>query len=65
MFKTVTPESVGLKSKYLEKFILGLNKRNIHMHSVVMCRGYDIFGEFYWAPFNDDFCHRMYSQTKS
>ena len=65
MFKTVTPESVGLKSKYLEKFILGLNKRNIHMHSVVLCRGYDIFGEFYWAPFDADFCHRMYSQTKS
>lgn len=65
MFKSVTPESVGLKSKYLEKFILGLNKRNIHMHSVVLCRGYDIFGEFYWAPFNKDFCHRMYSQTKS
>lgn len=65
MFRSVTPESVGLKSKYLEKFILGLNKRNIHMHSVLLCRGYDIFGEFYWAPFNKDFCHRMYSQTKS
>ena len=65
MFRIVSPESVGLKSKYLEKFILGLNKRNIHMHSVVLCRGYDIFGEFYWAPFNKDFCHRMYSQTKS
>ncbi len=65
MFRTVTPESVGLKSKYLEKFILGLEKRKIHMHSVLLCRGYDIFGEFYWAPFDADFCHRMYSQTKS
>ena len=65
MFKSVTPESVGLKSEYLKKFILGLNKRNIHMHSAVLCRGYDIFGEFYWAPFDADFCHRMYSETKS
>ena len=65
MFRNVTPESVGLKSKYLEKFILGLNKRGLHMHSVILCRGYDIFGEFYWAPFDKDFCHRMYSETKS
>lgn len=65
MFRSVTPESIGLESKYLEKFILGLNKRNVHMHSVLLCRGYDIFGEFYWAPFDKSFCHRMYSETKS
>ena len=65
MFKSVTPEYVGIKSKYVKEFIKKLEKRNIHMHSVILCRGYDIFGEFYWAPFNKDFLHRMYSQTKS
>ena len=65
MFKTVTPESVGLKSKYIKEFISKIEKRNIHMHSILLCRGYDIFGEFYWAPFDKDFLHRMYSQTKS
>jgi hypothetical protein len=65
MFKKVTPESCGIDSKYVEKFISQLEKRKIHMHSVMLCRGYDIFGEFYWAPFNKDFLHRMYSETKS
>ena len=65
MFKSVTPESVGISSKYVEKFIKSLEKRKIHMHSVLLCRGESIFGEFYWAPFDKDFCHRMYSQTKS
>ena len=35
------------------------------MHSVLMMRGDDIFAEAYWKPFHRDFCHRMYSQTKS
>ena len=65
MFKKATPESCGIDSKYVEKFISQLEKRKIHMHSVMLCRGYDIFGEFYWAPFNKDFLHRMYSETKS
>ena len=65
MFKNATPESVGIKSKYIKEFILKLEKRKMHMHSVILCRGYDIFGEFYWAPFNKYFLHRMYSQTKS
>ncbi len=65
MFKTVTPESVGISSKYIKEFILRLEKRKLHMHSVVLCRGKNIFGEFYWTPFDKDFLHRMYSETKS
>ena len=65
MFKNTTPESVGLKSKYVKEFISKLEKRKMRMHSVILCRGYDIFGEFYWAPFDKSFLHRMYSQTKS
>ena len=65
MFENVTPESVGISSKYLKEFILRLEKRKLHMHSIVMCRGTKVFGEYYWAPFDKDFLHRMYSQTKS
>ncbi len=35
------------------------------MHSVLLMRGEQLFGEFYWKPFHSEFCHRMYSQTKS
>jgi CubicO group peptidase (beta-lactamase class C family) len=65
MFNKVTPEKAGIKSKYVKKFICRLEKRNVHMHSVILCRGTNIFGEFYWAPFTMDTPHRMYSQTKS
>lgn len=65
MFRNVTPESVGISSKYVKKFIDTIEKRSLHMHSVLLCRGCDIFGEYYWAPFDKDFCHRMYSETKS
>ncbi len=65
MFKNVTPESCGISSRYVKKFITILQKRKIHMHSVILCRGTNIFGEYYWAPFNKGTCHRMYSQTKS
>jgi CubicO group peptidase (beta-lactamase class C family) len=30
-----------------------------------MMKGDKIFAEYYWAPFHQEFCHRMYSQTKS
>lgn len=65
MFERVTPESVGISSRYVEKFISTLEKRKARMHSVLLLRGDKLFGEYYWAPFNKDTCHRMYSQTKS
>lgn len=63
MFRNVTPESVGVDSKNLYKLINRLDK--LHMHSVMIARGEDIFCECYWKPFDKDFCHRMYSVTKS
>ena len=65
MFERVSPESVGISSRYVEKFIKNLEKRSARMHSVLLLRGEQLFGEYYWAPFNKDTCHRMYSQTKS
>lgn len=65
MFEKITPEQAGISSAYVKKFIERLQKRGITAHSVLMMRGDAIFAEYYWAPFNRDFCHRMYSQTKS
>ncbi len=64
MFKSVTPESVGINSKNVYKYISGLDN-HLHMHSVIMARGDSIFYEGYWKPFDRDTCHRMYSVTKS
>lgn len=65
MFKTVTPESVGIKSGAVADYVSHLKQRGVVMHSLMMARGYEIFAEYYYAPFNKDFRHRMYSQTKS
>lgn len=65
MFKNVMPEAVGIDSKRVIKFITQLEERGLCMHSVLMAKGTDIFTECYWAPYNKDTLHRMYSTTKS
>ena len=65
MFNTISPEKAGISSALVEKFVKALNSRGLVMHSVLLARGEDIFAECYWKPFHKDFCHRMYSETKS
>ncbi len=65
MFNTVTPEKAGISSKQVKKFIEHLEGIGLNTHDVVMMRGYDIFCEAYWKPFDKNFLHRQYSQTKS
>lgn len=65
MFEHVTPESVGVSSSHLADYFRTLCRAGLAMHSVLMMRGEALFAESYWAPFHRDFCHRMYSQTKS
>jgi len=65
MLEKISPEKAGISSKNVYKFIKTLEKRGLAMHSVLLMRGNNIFAEYYWKPFHKDFCHRMYSQTKS
>lgn len=61
----ISPESIGISSENIDKYIKILNKKRLATHSVIMAKGNDIFFERYWAPFNKDFKHRMYSVSKS
>lgn len=65
MFEKITPEQAGIRSQYVSEFLTFCEKRGLAMHSVLMMRGTGLFLEAYWKPFDRDFCHRMYSQTKS
>lgn len=65
MFHTVTPEQAGISSAAVSKFIRKLEERGLCTHGILLMRGDAIFGECYWAPFDKDTIHRMYSQTKS
>ncbi len=65
MFEKITPEEAGISSAKIAKFIDTIEKRDAIMHSLLIMRHGKIVTENYWAPFDKDFCHRMYSQTKS
>lgn len=65
MFEKITPESAGISSRHVTKFIKLLERRGLIMHSVLLMRGDNIFAEYYWKPFDENFLHRMYSETKS
>ena len=65
MFRKVSPEMAGISSEKVLKFIKTLDDYNFCTHSFIMARGKDIFAEGYYAPFHQDFKHRMYSVSKS
>lgn len=65
MFEKITPEQAGISSENIIEFIEKLEKRGARTHGILFMKGDKIFAEGYWQPFHKDFCHRMYSQTKS
>ena len=58
-------EKAGVNPAYVERFLSATAAQGINFHSVLMMRGNNLFFEKYWEPFHKDFCHRMYSVTKS
>ena len=60
-----TPESKGISSKHLLKFLQSVNRKKIPMHSLLIARGDDIILNAYWSPFDKNTLHRMNSVTKS
>ncbi len=59
------PEEVGIKSSSIKKYIEVLEKNNLSTHDLIIMRHGKVVFEKYWAPFDKDFLHRMYSVTKS
>ncbi len=65
MIGYITPEAAGISASSIQTFLSELERRGVNMHSVLMLRGNDIFFEKYWAPFDENMPHRMYSVTKT
>ena len=59
------PESVGIKSKNIHRYIELLEEANLCTHCLIIMRHGKIISENYWEPFHKDFLHRQYSVTKS
>lgn len=64
-FKKGTPESCGVSSSHIMNFITRLEKSKIPMHSFLLVRNGVLLSEAYYAPYEKDSLHRMYSITKS
>lgn len=60
-----TPESVGVPSRSISKFLTLLEERGICAHSFAMAKNGRVIYEGYYPPFNDSFRHRMYSTSKT
>lgn len=65
MFKSCSPESAGIPSAKVLRFIKALEEKGFAVHNILMSRGEKLFCECYYAPFHKDYLHRMYSVTKS
>ena len=63
--KYVTPEEMGISSKYIKQYVEFLESKRLATHSVILAKGDNIVFEQYWKPFHKDFLHRMYSVSKS
>ncbi len=65
MFTIISPEQAGISSKNVLQLLKIFDEYNFRTHSFIMERGGKIFAEGYYAPFHQDFKHRMYSVSKS
>ena len=63
--KYCTPEAAGISSANVRRFYDRLDWYHLSTHSVILCRGDNIFSECYFEPFHKDFLHRMYSVSKT
>ncbi len=65
MFTMTTPERAGIDSAHIRAFLETLESHHFPTHAIIIARGNEILFEHYTAPFHKDFCHRIYSSTKS
>ncbi len=65
MWEHIAPEECGVSSARILDYIKTLDDNRLATHDVIIARGDKILYESYWAPFDADFKHRMYSVSKS
>lgn len=64
-FETASPESTGISSQNIIHFINRLQSRQVPMHSLLLLHRDKLIAEGYYAPYNADTLHRMFSISKS
>lgn len=60
-----SPESLGIPSSAILRFIERIDRQQTCMHGFLLLRKGQIAAEGYWSPYSQTRLHRMYSVTKS
>ena len=60
-----TPESQGVSSKAISRFIADVNASGLAMHSFMLVRHGYVIAEGWWKPFEPAFKHTLFSLSKS
>lgn len=63
--QTVSPESLGISSRAILRFLDQIRQQRVCLHGFILARNSQIAAEGYWAPFTENRMHRMYSVSKS
>ena len=64
-FEKVMPQDAGIDPDKIKKVLEHLDKRNIPMHSLLILKDGRLVFEKYYAPYEKDTLHRMFSISKS
>ncbi|MBE7025217.1 MAG: serine hydrolase [Ruminococcaceae bacterium] len=65
LFAKSTPEQEGISSSDISALLKTLSDRALYMHSFLIIRNGKLITEAYYAPFNRDSFHRLYSSSKT
>jgi len=65
LFSATTPENLGIDSSTILNFIERIEKEHINLHGFLVLRNGQIAAEGYWAPYERDNMHRIYSISKT
>lgn len=64
-FVACKPEEVGLRSQDIEKYYSLIEEKGVNLHGLMIIRHGKVAAEGYWAPFDAEYMHRMYSCSKT
>ena len=64
-FEKATPESTGINSADISRFLSRLEKKQVPMHSILLLHADKLIAEGYYKPYTADTLHRMFSISKS
>lgn len=65
IFETAKPETTGIESAWIKNFLDRLEGYNLPIHSFLLLKDDKLIAETYYAPYEADTQHRMFSITKS